>query len=93
MPLVVGMATSNGFTAFASALPSQLVLDSIGQHPDKENIFLITGRSYDLNPIGLFATSLQENDWCTSAVMKTVKADGGDKLYFEISIKAVGLKD
>jgi Tfp pilus assembly protein PilN len=82
------------FTTFASDLPGEVVLDSICQNEDKINIFLIKGRSYELNPIGEFATSLQRYWWCDAAVIKELKkADQGEKLYFEMSIETLGTQD
>ena len=81
------------FNAFSSALPVELVLDSVCQDKEKENIFLIKGRSFDLNPIGQFATSLQDFEWCASAVIKALKANEREKLYFEISVQTIGTKN
>ncbi|MCK5099597.1 MAG: hypothetical protein KAR45_15925, partial [Desulfobacteraceae bacterium] len=81
------------FTTIAFVLPEELVLNSILQKQANEKIFFIKGRSFELDPIGQFATSLQQYQWCDSAVLKKLKADGKNKLDFEISVTTLGTKD
>ena len=76
------------FKAVADAVPVNLVLDAIAQNPADPEVLKVTGRSWDLNSVGLFANTLQNHGWCSSAVLKTLDSGGsGRRLNFELAVR------
>ncbi len=74
------------FKGVARAVPDGLVLDTVAQNPDTPNTFTITGRSWDLTRVGLFSVAMQDNAWCTSAVLKSLDAKTGSQLSFVVQV-------
>lgn len=75
------------FKGLAGSVPKALVLDTVSQEEAAPEQFRITGRSWDLNSIGLFATALQDQAWCRSAILKSLDSDGGRRLKFEMGVQ------
>ncbi len=71
----------------SASVPENVVLEALNRNGTSHD-FAVSGHAYDQKQIGLFATALQKNPWCISAVIKKVAADGsGGNLQFEITIK------
>ncbi|NDY73630.1 hypothetical protein DO021_17945 [Desulfobacter hydrogenophilus] len=75
------------FQGIARAVPDGLVLDAVEQAPDTPDTLTITGRTWDLIRVGRFAIAMQDNDWCTAAVLKSLEAAGETRLAFVMQVQ------
>jgi Tfp pilus assembly protein PilN len=81
------------FNAVARVVPPSLVLDTVRQEKTDDTAFALAGYTFDLNAVGRFATALQENDFCRSAVIRSLKAADEGKLTFELVVQTVILSE
>jgi hypothetical protein len=70
-----------------AAVPENVVLLTVA-HDGAGWEFVISGQCFDQKEIGLFASALQKNSWCESAVIRKIEADGqSGALKFELAVK------
>lgn len=68
-------------------MPDLVVLKSFSQAG--KSAFKLTGSAFDLEALGSYATSLQERQWCESAVLDKITAGDG-RLEFEMTVNVKG---
>ena len=64
-------------------LPTEMMLQSLSQ---KEDHFIVAGKSFDPDAVGKFAVSLQRYPWCKSAEIKVMERDGDGRIDYQIEM-------